>query len=136
MKIKQLFNVKKQIEFGKNTQGYKNYISIIPKSRRPKQYPRTPEFNKPISKRRFDGKCKTWRQAIHLFDNVDPNNRSSYQHVVQQFNKNRKTFNNTNSASNEISEINDIVSIDCNNNEQINNITFSIGSLTIQSTNE
>lgn len=87
----------KQIQFGKNTIGYDNYCAAIPrwvryslytplvlkctnsnllflsyfreKRGHPAVHPRTPDPTQDISKRAFDGYIKSWRRALHLWDN-------------------------------------------------------------------
>ena len=46
----------KQIDYGKNTIGYQNYIAAVPKERRERfTHPSTPDVNTPIGKRQWDG---------------------------------------------------------------------------------
>lgn len=72
---------KKQIEFGKNTEGYKNYIQMIPFNRRTIEEPMTPDPESEISKRCFDRQLKEWRKKLHNYDN----------HIIN--NPNKKTVN-------------------------------------------
>ena len=61
----------KQIQFGKNTIGYDNYIAAVPKKKRylsGDKHPRTPDAYEMISKRGFDGKLKSWRRSLHRWD--------------------------------------------------------------------
>ena len=62
----------KQIQFGKNTTGYDNYIAAVPKRKRTltiDKHPRTPDPYEIQSKRQFDGKIRVWRRGLHLWDN-------------------------------------------------------------------
>jgi len=62
----------KQIQFGKNTTGYDNYVAAVPKRKRTMpidKHPRTPDPYEIQSKRQFDGKIKVWRRGLHLWDN-------------------------------------------------------------------
>jgi hypothetical protein len=69
----------KQILFGKNTTGYDNYISAVPKNKRQsrKDHPRTPDPYLKTSKRCFDGIVKAWRRQLHQWDNIDTLPKSS-----------------------------------------------------------
>lgn len=60
----------RQIMKGKTTIGYKNYLRLTPKNRRTRNMPRTPNYTEDISKRRFDGRIRAWRRALHQWDNV------------------------------------------------------------------
>ena len=62
----------KQIQFGKNTTGYDNYVAAVPKRKRTMpidKHPRTPDPYEIQSKRQFDGKIRVWRRGLHLWDN-------------------------------------------------------------------
>ena len=64
----------RQIDIGKSSTGYQNYIQKIPKDSRVEgevRHPTTPNKNEQISKRRFDAKMSDWRRVLHLWD--DPN---------------------------------------------------------------
>lgn len=58
----------KQIDFGKATAGYRAYVQSVPKSKRSKQHPKTPDIHADVSKRRFDGRLRQWRRALHRWD--------------------------------------------------------------------
>ena len=60
----------KQIDLGKATEGYQNYIEQVPKSQRKFGDPQTPPVNKKISKRSFDGLVRIWRKGLHNYDSV------------------------------------------------------------------
>jgi len=62
---------KHQINLGKESVGYKNYIRLIPKHKRRNVDPETPDGKAmhTLSKRRFDGLVRTWRRKLHDFDN-------------------------------------------------------------------
>ena len=63
-----------QIDIGKQTLEYKNYLSIVPKDARGKGIqtslpePRTPDPEGPSSKRGFDGEIRAWRRLLHKWD--------------------------------------------------------------------
>lgn len=58
----------KQIDYGKNTLGYQNYVESIPKSTRTREHPRTPKKGIKYSRRSWDQQIKLWRIKLHIFD--------------------------------------------------------------------
>jgi hypothetical protein len=58
----------KQLDIGKNTPGYRNYIEMVPKEAREKGHPRTPNKNQVCSKRSWDGQVRKWRRMLHFYD--------------------------------------------------------------------
>lgn len=58
----------KQIEYGKNTDGYRNYVAKVPKDQRVKGMPSTPEKFQKCSKRSWDGQVRKWRRQLHAYD--------------------------------------------------------------------
>uniref|UniRef100_A0A182NZ93 Histone RNA hairpin-binding protein RNA-binding domain-containing protein n=1 Tax=Anopheles dirus TaxID=7168 RepID=A0A182NZ93_9DIPT len=58
----------KQIDYGKNTLGYENYIQQVPKHARTNEHPRTPQKYMKYSRRAWDGLVKVWRKQLHCFD--------------------------------------------------------------------
>jgi len=58
----------RQLNIGKQTWGYQNYIRAVPKYLRRGWYPVTPDPMERISKRRFNGKVNVWRRKLHFWD--------------------------------------------------------------------
>jgi len=58
----------KQIDFGKNTPGYLNYVSEVPIDTRSKADPWTPDIHKKYPKRVWDVIVRTWRRQLHKYD--------------------------------------------------------------------
>ncbi|KAL2919720.1 hypothetical protein HK105_200634 [Polyrhizophydium stewartii] len=58
----------KQIDYGKNTIGYRNYINSVPKNKRRKGEPETPDKHSKCSKRAWDAQVRSWRRRLHLWD--------------------------------------------------------------------
>lgn len=58
----------KQIDYGKNTLGYENYIRQVPKHSRTIEQPRTPQKQLKYSRRAWDGLVKIWRKKLHCYD--------------------------------------------------------------------
>ncbi|KAK9836308.1 hypothetical protein WJX81_004102 [Elliptochloris bilobata] len=65
----------KQIDYGKNTLGYVNYLKAVPRERRRCRReglipidPITPDVRQVCSKRAFDGQIRKWRRMLHEYD--------------------------------------------------------------------
>lgn len=58
----------KQIDYGKNTIGYDNYIQAVPKEQREPHHPRTPKKHMKYSRRAWDGLVRQWRIQLHKYD--------------------------------------------------------------------
>ncbi|XP_059610444.1 histone RNA hairpin-binding protein [Phlebotomus argentipes] len=63
-----LMRRQKQIDFGKNTIGYDNYINQVPKAERASTDPNTPQKRFKYSRRAWDGLIKQWRKQLHAWD--------------------------------------------------------------------
>jgi len=61
----------KQVDYGKNTLGYDRYTQLVPKERRRRTDPRTPDIHARISTKRFNGLVRAWRRRLHEFDPQD-----------------------------------------------------------------
>lgn len=79
--IDRVLQRQKQIDIGKATKGYFNYIFTVPKKERDsvrsrypelgdKEFPQTPHIGSLISKRKWDFHLKEWRRSLHLWDPV------------------------------------------------------------------
>lgn len=71
----------KQIEYGKNTIGYDNYLKSIPKDKRVAADPKTPPKNLRYSRRAWDGLIKSWRLRLHQYDKT---NESEHKEMIQK----------------------------------------------------
>ncbi|XP_022086543.1 uncharacterized protein LOC110977060 [Acanthaster planci] len=59
----------KQIDLGKNTLGYDNYLRLVPKYKRVKnKHISTPNKFQKCSRRAWDGLIKLWRRKLHEYD--------------------------------------------------------------------
>ena len=55
----------KQIDYGKNNTSYDYYKKKVPKNKRPRYYPRTPDITLEYSRRQWDGLIKSWKLRVH-----------------------------------------------------------------------
>ena len=58
----------KQIDYGKNTLAYDQYLKKVPKESRPFFMPRTPDKNVQYSRRQWDGLIKAWKLQVHAWN--------------------------------------------------------------------
>lgn len=58
----------KQIDYGKNTLGYENYMKAVSRDKRTNDHPKTPPKHVKYSRRAWDGVVKVWRKKLHCFD--------------------------------------------------------------------
>lgn len=58
----------KQIDYGKNTLAYDQYLKNVPKETRPFFMPRTPDKNIQYSRRQWDGLIKAWKLQVHAWN--------------------------------------------------------------------
>lgn len=58
----------KQIDFGKNTPGYACYLQALPKWKRQKGDPVTPDKHDACSTRSWQGRVRVWRRNLHKWD--------------------------------------------------------------------
>ena len=60
----------KQIDYGKQTIGYRRYRQAVPKNQRWPGAPQTPDIHLKLSKRNWDARLRAWRRQLHAWDNV------------------------------------------------------------------
>jgi histone RNA hairpin-binding protein len=60
----------KQIEYGKITREYSNYVQAVPRDERSDFHPRTPNMKRKYSRRAWDGLIKQWRLNLHIWSDT------------------------------------------------------------------
>ncbi|KAG8188931.1 hypothetical protein JTE90_014983 [Oedothorax gibbosus] len=58
----------KQIDYGKNTRGYRLYVAAVPKASRTAEHIFTPKKHVKYSRRSWDAQIKAWRKRLHDWD--------------------------------------------------------------------
>lgn len=58
----------KQIDYGKNTKGYAEYLKTVPIGKRMPNDIHTPKKNRKFSRRSWDAQIKLWRKKLHEWD--------------------------------------------------------------------
>lgn len=67
----QISKRRQKLRKGKETLGYINYLNLIPKRKRLiGKHQWTPDPKSRISKRRFEGKVRSWRRFLHQWDDA------------------------------------------------------------------
>ncbi|CAG5112911.1 Oidioi.mRNA.OKI2018_I69.chr2.g7075.t1.cds [Oikopleura dioica] len=61
----------KQIEYGKITERYQEYIEAVPKNERKYWQPRTPKKDQVTPRRIFDGEVQAWKKKLHYWNDKD-----------------------------------------------------------------
>uniref|UniRef100_A0A5K3F770 SLBP_RNA_bind domain-containing protein n=1 Tax=Mesocestoides corti TaxID=53468 RepID=A0A5K3F770_MESCO len=69
----ELLRRQRDIDMGKTTKKYAEYVLTIPKPERQKHHPRTPNKFRQVSRRAWDGMIRKWRKHLHNYDNPDFN---------------------------------------------------------------
>lgn len=112
----------KQIEYGKNTIGYKVYTKVIKKENRKKTDPWTPDKYTKCSKRCWDGMVRTWRRQLHSWDPPEATLNSNDSNSTLQMEINNNEMNNTYMYN----SINPMMYSNVNNNELYQNTINTI----------
>ncbi|CAH8572620.1 unnamed protein product [Dicrocoelium dendriticum] len=67
----ELLRRQKDIDMGKVTERYAEYVLSIPKPERARHHPRTPNKFRKVSRRAWDGMIRKWRKHLHNFDDAN-----------------------------------------------------------------
>ncbi|KAL5971752.1 Histone RNA hairpin-binding protein [Taenia solium] len=67
----ELLRRQRDIDVGKTTEKYAEYVLKIPKPEREKHHPRTPNKFRVVSRRGWDGMIRKWRRDIHNYENLN-----------------------------------------------------------------
>ena len=69
--MKYSYLYQKQIDYGKVSVDYEEYVEEIPIEKRNRFHPRTPDKLQKTSRRSFDSQIKNWKIAIHKWRDID-----------------------------------------------------------------
>ncbi|CAL8082366.1 unnamed protein product [Orchesella dallaii] len=94
-----LLRRQKQIDYGKSTAGYHNYLSAVPKPKRNIQQPETPDKFQVCSRRSFDAQIKIWRLLLHSWDDDEEDDASARREKRRKYNNSEGTASSENSMS-------------------------------------
>ncbi|KAL8570400.1 hypothetical protein ACOMHN_035818 [Nucella lapillus] len=64
----QLTRRQKDIDYGKATAGYKNYLERVPRDQRGNMCPQTPDKHVKVARRVWDVGVRSWRRSLHDWD--------------------------------------------------------------------
>jgi len=67
-----LIRRQKDIDYGKNTENYQDYITTVPKSDRLDAQPWTPDKYEKMTRRNWDKQVKIWRKQLHYWKDPKP----------------------------------------------------------------
>jgi len=70
----------KQIDYGKVTVDYEEYVTEIPRHARERYHPRTPDKYQKTSRRSFDSQIKNWKLKIHKWRTLEPTTDDNTDH--------------------------------------------------------
>ncbi|KAF8567086.1 hypothetical protein P879_07678 [Paragonimus westermani] len=67
----ELLRRQRDIDMGKVTERYAEYVLSVPKPLRERHHPRTPNKFRKVSRRAWDGMIRKWRKHLHNFEDLD-----------------------------------------------------------------
>ncbi|KAA3681130.1 uncharacterized protein DEA37_0008928 [Paragonimus westermani] len=67
----ELLRRQRDIDMGKVTERYAEYVLSVPKPVRERHHPRTPNKFRKVSRRAWDGMIRKWRKHLHNFEDLD-----------------------------------------------------------------
>ncbi|OON15493.1 hypothetical protein X801_08705 [Opisthorchis viverrini] len=67
----ELLRRQKDIDMGKVTDRYAEYVLSVPKPERERYHPRTPNKFRKVSRRAWDGMIRKWRKHLHNFEDLN-----------------------------------------------------------------
>ncbi|KAF7261642.1 hypothetical protein EG68_00917 [Paragonimus skrjabini miyazakii] len=67
----ELLRRQRDIDMGKVTERYADYVLSVPKPERERHHPRTPNKFRKVSRRAWDGMIRKWRKHLHNFEDLD-----------------------------------------------------------------
>eukprot|EP00484_Ammonia_sp_Unknown_P021022 CAMPEP_0197034936 /NCGR_PEP_ID=MMETSP1384-20130603/12857_1 /TAXON_ID=29189 /ORGANISM="Ammonia sp." /LENGTH=198 /DNA_ID=CAMNT_0042464911 /DNA_START=604 /DNA_END=1200 /DNA_ORIENTATION=+ len=70
----------RQVDIGKNTPEYQNYLKSVPKHQREAHHPRTPNARQKMPNKWWKTAVNRWRKALHAFDLDAPVSNESGTH--------------------------------------------------------
>ena len=97
----------KQIDYGKNTIGYQNYLALIPKEKQGKKDPHTQNKFGRYARRSWDSMIRVWRMKLHAYDPVedDINDNAELSEIFSDLSFDSKMFSSSPTRSSPVSSV-------------------------------
>ena len=82
-------NCEKQIDYGKVSVDYSDYLHEVPVNQRTRIHPKTPEKTQKCSRRSFDQQIKIWKRNIHHWKELEEYDKFYFSIIYEAKNRGR-----------------------------------------------